>query len=256
MVRDGLLSTKCMRDTISRAYPTEFGACAIITAMRVYNDYPEVFEFDSRDSASGSTWWNTLGSRWVRVNLITDCLGNTVGDSRSSQDLTGGADRELLSVLRADADVVLIGGETVRSELDCIPRNKDVVIVSKSGNVPLRAISRARGRITVLHDRSATAPSPANGIALRQFTGAAIIKAVRALGYEKIVCEGGPTLARNLLKAQVVDEWCQTLSPKLGQRIPELVAPDFGGTLVSVAHDDDGYRYLRWSRSGAPLMST
>ena len=224
--------------------------------MKVSNDYPAVFEFDSRDSESASTWWNNLGDRWVRVNLITDCLGNTVGDSRSSRDLTGGADRDLLSALRAEADVILIGGETVRTEKDSIPRNKDVVIVSKSGNVPLSAISRARGRITVLHDRSASAPSPANGVVLRQFTGAAIIKAVSALGYRKIVCEGGPTLARNLLKAQVVDEWCQTLSPKLGQRVPDLVAPDFGGTLFNVAHDDDGYRYLRWRRNGAPLLTT
>ena len=76
-----------MRDTISRAYLTESDACAIIEAMKVYNDYPDVFEFDSRDSASGSSWWNTLGARWVRVNLITDCLGNTVGESRTSQDL-------------------------------------------------------------------------------------------------------------------------------------------------------------------------
>jgi len=224
--------------------------------MKVSNDYPAVFEFDSRDSESASNWWNNLGDRWVRVNLITDCLGNTVGDSRSSRDLTGGADRDLLSALRAEADVILIGGETVRTETDSIPRNKDVVIVSKSGNVPLSAISRARGRITVLHDRSASAPSPASGVVLRQLTGAAIIKTVSALGYRKIVCEGGPTLARNLLKAQVVDEWCQTLSPKLGQRVPDLVVPDFGGTLVNVAHDDDGYRYLRWRRNGAPLLTT
>jgi riboflavin biosynthesis pyrimidine reductase len=245
-----------MRDTISRAYPTEPCSSVIIADMRVSNDYPEVFEFDSRDLASDSTWWNTLGDRWVRVNLITDCLGNTVGESRSSRDLTGGADRDLLSALRDAADVLLIGGETVRSEVDCIPRNKDVVIVSKSGNVPLRAISRARGRITVLHGRTGTPPTPTNGVVIRQFTGEAIIKAVRALGYEKILCEGGPTLAQKLVDARLVDEWCLTISPKLGQRIPELVAPDFGGVFSAVAHDDEGFRYLRHSRNGAPLMST
>jgi riboflavin biosynthesis pyrimidine reductase len=224
-------------------------------AMKVYNDYPNVFEFESRDTRTASTWWDTIGDRWVRVNLITDCLGNTVGDSRSSRDLTGGADRDLLTAMRAGADVILLGGETVRAEADSIPRNKDVVIVSKSGNIPLSAISRARGRITVLHGKSASVPSATTGVVLGRFTGAAIVKAVRALGYQKIVCEGGSTLARNLRDAQVVDEWCQTLSPKLGKRIPELVAPDFGGTLVNVAHDDAGYRYLRWRRNGAPLVS-
>ena len=130
------------------------------------------------------------------------------------------------------------------------------MIVSKTGNIPLSAVARARGRITVLHGRSGNPPSPTDGVVLRQFTGEAIIQAVRALGYRKIVCEGGPTLVTTLVDAQVVDEWCQTLSPKLGQRIPDLVAPDFGGTLVNVAHDDDGYRYLRQSRNGAPRMSS
>jgi riboflavin biosynthesis pyrimidine reductase len=224
--------------------------------MKISNDYPEVFEFDSRDSVSGQTWWNTLGDKWVRVNLITDALGNTVGGSRSSRDLTGGADRDVLAALRAEADVILIGGETVRSEPDCIPRKGDVVIVSNSGNIPLSAISRARGRITVLHGRNGNPPSPTNGVVLKEFTGGAIIKAVRALGYKKIVCEGGPSLAHKLVEAGVVDEWCQTLSPKLGQRIPELVAADFGGVLRNVAHDDEGYRYLRRSHNGAPLIST
>jgi riboflavin biosynthesis pyrimidine reductase len=243
-----------MRDTISRAYPTESRGRPIIIVMKISNDYPEVFDFDSRDSVSTQTWWNTLGDEWVRVNLITDSLGNTVGSSRSSSDLTGGGDRDLLAALRAEADVIIVGGETVRIETDCIPRNKDVVIVSKSGNIPLSAIARARGRITVLHGRSANPPSPTDGVVLRQFTGGAIIQAVRALGYRKIVCEGGPKLVTTLVDAQVIDEWCQTLSPKLGQRIPHLVAPDFGGTLVNVAHDDDGYRYLRQSRNGAPRM--
>lgn len=224
--------------------------------MKISNDYPEVFEFDSRESVSGQTWWNTLGDKWVRVNLITDALGNTVGGSRSSRDLSGGADRDVLAALRAEADVILIGGETVRAEPDCIPRNNDVVIVSNSGNIPLSAIARARGRITVLHGHSGNPPSPTSGVVLKEFTGNAIIKAVRALGYKKIVCEGGPSLAQLLVDDGVVDEWCQTISPKLGQRIPELVAPDFGGVLRNVAHDDEGYRYLRHRRNGAPLISS
>jgi riboflavin biosynthesis pyrimidine reductase len=223
--------------------------------MKISNDYPRVFEFDSRDSVSGQSWWNTLGDEWIRVNLITDSLGNAVGDTLSSRDLTGGADRDVLAALRAEADVILIGGKTVRTELDCIPRNCDVVIVSKSGDVPLSAISKARGRVTVLHGRAGNPPGATNSVVLQQFTGGAIIKAVKALGYKKIVCEGGPSLARKLVDAGVVDEWCQTLSPKLGQRIPELVVTDFGGVLRNVAHDDEGYRYLRRSRNGAPLIS-
>lgn len=219
------------------------------------NDYPEVFVFDSHDSIAAQNWWDTLGDEWVRVNLITDSLGNAVGPSGSSSDLSGGADRQMLAALRAEADVILLGGETVRAEPDCLPRNRDVVIVSKTGNVPLSTITKARGRVTVLHGRSASAPSATRGIVLRQFTGEAIIKAVRALGYRKIVCEGGPTIARCLVDAGLVDEWCQTVSPRVGQPGAEPRLPQFGGILVNIAHDNDGFRYLR-HRNGAPQIST
>jgi riboflavin biosynthesis pyrimidine reductase len=220
--------------------------------MRIDNDYPEVFAVDSQNSTDLKQWWDTLGPQWVRVNLVSDTLGNTVGATGSSSDLTGGGDRAALNALRELADVVLIGGATVRAEPDSVPRTGDVVIVSRSGDVPLAAIKRARGTITVLHAQSGSAPRATTGVVLARFTGAAIIAAVRKLGYTRIVCDGGLTLIGKLLDANVIDEWCQTLSPKLGVRTPGLTVPDVGGTLSNVAHDADGYRYTRRRLGGAP----
>jgi riboflavin biosynthesis pyrimidine reductase len=220
--------------------------------VRILNDYPEVFAVDSQNSTDLMEWWDTLGNEWVRVNLVTDALGNTVGETGSSSDLSGPTDRAALTALRNLADVVLIGGATVRAEPDSIPRNGDVVIVSRSGNVPISAIKRARGTVTVLHGRSGVAPTATTGMALSQFTGAAIIAAVRKLGYARIVCEGGLTLIDTLLAANVVDEWCQTLSPRAGVRALGLTAPDVGGSLSNLAHDADGYRFTRRSVGGAP----
>jgi hypothetical protein len=62
----------------------------------------------------------------------------------------------------------------------------------------------------------------------------------------------GLTLIHTLLDADVVDEWCQTLSPKLGVSTPGLTAPDVGGSLSNVAHDADGYHYTRRRLGGAP----
>jgi riboflavin biosynthesis pyrimidine reductase len=224
--------------------------------MQIQNDYPEVFVVDSQNSTDLKEWWDTLGPEWVRVNLVSDTLGNTVGDTGSSSDLSGLGDRATLSALRDLADVVVIGGATVRAEPDSIPRTGDVVIVSKSGDIPLTAIKRARGKVTVLHSRSGAAPRATTGIVLAQFTGSAIIAAVRKLGYARIVCEGGLTLIGKLLEAGLVDEWCQTLSPKLGVHSPGLVVPDVGGSLSNVAHDSDGYRYTRRRLSGAPQNTT
>lgn len=220
--------------------------------MKISNDYPEVFTVDSQNSTDLREWWDTLGNEWVRVNLVTDTLGNTVGENGSSADLSSPVDRSALTALRELADVVIIGGATVRAEPDSVPRRGDVVIVSKSGDIPLNAIKRARGKVTVLHGKTGTAPKATTGVVLSQFTGTAIINAVRKLGYSRIVCDGGLTLIDKLLDAKVVDEWCQTLSPKLGVRAPGLVAPDVGGSLTNVAHDADGFRYTRRRLGGAP----
>jgi len=221
-------------------------------SVRISNDYPDVFAVDSQNSTDLMEWWDTLGTEWVRVNLVTDALGNTTGENGSSSDLSGPVDRAALTALRQLADVVVIGGATVRAEPDSIPRNGDVVIVSQSGNVPINAIKRARGNVTVLHGRSGVAPSATTGVVLPNFTGAAIIAEVRKLGYSRIVCEGGLTLIDTLLAANVVDEWCQTLSPTIGVRSPGLTAPDVGGSLSNLAHDADGYRYTRRRIGGAP----
>lgn len=229
---------------------------AKLLSMRINNDFPEVFTVDSENSTDLTTWWDTLGPAWVRVNLVTDTLGNTVGASGSSNDLTGGADRAVLTALRHLADVVLIGGATVRAEPNSIPRKGDVVIVTQSGDIPLEAIKRARGKVTVLHAASASVPPATTGVVLSRFTGAAIVRTVRKLGYSRILCDGGLSLISKLLDDNVVDEWCQTLSPKLGVAIPGLVAPIVGGELTNVAHDSDGFRYTRRALRGAPRKAS
>ena len=220
--------------------------------MQVNNDFPEVYQLDASDAPSVQTWWNTLGAKWVRVNIVTDTLGNVVGASGTSRDLSGGADRDILRALRNLSDVVVLGGATVRAEPDAIPRKPHVVIVSRTGDVPLDALTRARGRITILHGRGATIPEVAHGIVLREFTGDAIVTAIRKLGYKRIVVEGGPTLASLVLRSGLVDELCQTISPQLGIRVPDLAMSEVSGVLTNVAHDDAGFRYTRRVPNGAP----
>lgn len=222
-----------------------------MNGMKLVNDYPLVNVIDTNDDEAMRHWVDTLGESWVRLNLVTDTLGHTVGASGSSSDLSGGADRAVLSALREVADVVVIGGETVRREPDAVPRSRPVVVVSKSGDVPFTAIQRARGGMTVLHSASVSSPAGTTGIALPRFSGAAIVRAVRSLGHSAILCEGGATIATTLLKARVVDEVCLTISPRVGDpHGPALGSVE--GTTVSIAHDDDGFRYVRRRPDGAP----
>lgn len=224
--------------------------------MLVHTDFPYGIAFDTLNRDAARLWWDTAGDEWVRVNVITDALGHAVGASGTSQDLTGGADRALLLALRDLADVVVLGGATVRAEPLSVPRDTPLVIVSRSADVPAAAIDRAHGGITVLHHSSASAPEGTTGMVLSRFTGSAIVKALHQLGHRRIVVEGGLTVIEQFLKSNVVTEWCQTVSPFPGEQSADVVVPTVTGTLTLMAHDDSGFRYTRRLVDGAPRTST
>lgn len=224
--------------------------------MLVHTDFPYGIAFDTLNREATRAWWDTAGDDWVRVNLITDALGHTIGSSGTSQDLTGGADRALLLALRELADVVVLGGATVRAEPLSVPRDKPLVIVSRTADVPDSAIDRAHGGVTILHHKSSTVPDGAQSVVLPRFTGQAILKAIHGLGHRKIVVEGGLTLINQLLSAGLVTEWCQTISPTPGEQAADVVVPSIDGTLSLMAHDDSGFRYTRRVLDGAPRKST
>ena len=223
--------------------------------MLVHTDFPYGIAFDTRNRDAAKLWWDTRGDDWIRVNVITDALGHIVGSSGTSQDLTGGADRALLLALRDVADVVVLGGSTVRAEPLSVPREKPVVIISRSANIPDLTIDRAHGGITVLHHPSATVPEGVTGVPISRFTGATLVKAIHALGHRKIVVEGGLTIINLFLAAGSVTEWCQTVSPIPGQQSADVVVPTVTGQLTLMAHDDSGFRYTRRLVDGAPTKA-
>lgn len=220
--------------------------------MLVHTDFPYGIAFDTLNRDAAKLWWDTRGDDWVRINVVTDALGHAVGPSGTSADLTGGADRALLLALRELADVVVLGGATVRAEPLSVPRGTPVVVVSRSANIPESVVDRAGGGLTVLHHSSATPPPGAEGMVLARFTGSAILKALHSLGHRKIVVEGGLTVINQFVSAGVVTEWCQTVSPNPGEQSAEVVVPTISGELTLMAHDDSGFRYTRRLVDGAP----
>lgn len=221
--------------------------------MYVHTDFPYGQAIDANDVDAARAWWGGPDDTWVRANIVTDAQGNPVDADGTSGGLTGGADRALLTALRAVADVVVLGGATVRAEPESVPRDRPVVIVSRSGDVPRSAIERARTGITMLHHRSAEIPAGVTGIVLPRFTGTSIVAALTQLGHRRVVVEGGATLLRTMLQSRSITEWCQTISPHLS-RSPSLPAPlEPGGILTMSAHDTAGFRYTRRTLNGAPV---
>ena len=71
----------------------------------------------------------------VRLNMITSLTGSAVGGDGTSETLTGGADRLILSAIRAAADAVIVGAQTVRAESYLLPRSATLAVVTRSGSL-------------------------------------------------------------------------------------------------------------------------
>ncbi len=211
--------------------------------MTLHMDYPFSGTLDSFDEFA-DVWVESDDFTWVWTNVITNEDGIMVGSSGTSADLTGGYDRRILHLLRASADIVLLGAQTVRSEPLAIPRDIPVAIVSRSVIPPDGALSRATaGLVMITTDQSGAASDDYTVVRIPLMSGDDIVHSLRELGFHRILCEGGADLFATLLASNLIDRWYQTVAPDVrsdgGIACP---VPESGAPLLE-AHDDDGYVY-------------
>lgn len=203
-------------------------------------------------------------ARWLRLNFIASVNGSVAGPDGTSESLTNRTDRRILGVIRRAADIVLVGASSVRTEGYFLPRTAPLAILTGSGDLTGHRIpvDVEAGRIVVL------CPPEAIGTLHASLGGAAVevvelagpridpavaVAALHRLGHSSIVCEGGPTLAAELLEADLVDELCLSMSPQL---LP-LRAPMLTGLAVArpvrleqLLLDDESTLYARWVLRG------
>ena len=180
---------------------------------------------------------------WILVDMVTSLDGAITIDGRSG-GLGGEADRAVFRHLRGVCDAVLVGAATVRTEnygsvvVDDATRDArrargqepwpSLVIVS--GSLALEptaraftdAVERGAPRPIVLttahaHARSRALDDVAEIIECgdTELDLVAAMGALGARGMRVLTCEGGPILNGHLLTADLVDEWCWTVSPLL-----------------------------------------
>ncbi|MDM7831347.1 dihydrofolate reductase family protein [Cellulomonas edaphi] len=179
-------------------------------------------------------------ARLVRANMITTLDGGGTGPDAVTGSINGPADLRVFQVLRSLAEVVLVGGGTVRQEryraLDVpkhlagqrarrgLPEHIELAVVSRSGALPDELLDAGRPPFVV------TAPGCPVLDPLRERLGAdhvvvsggpegvdlaAALDALAALGLGRVLTEGGPSLLGQLVDAGLVDELCLTWSPVL-----------------------------------------
>jgi riboflavin biosynthesis pyrimidine reductase len=196
-------------------------------------------EPDERTLAALYTYPAPGTGGWVRVNMISTLDGGATGADGRSGSLNGDADLRVFRVLRAAADVVLIGAGTARAEgygsLD-VPAGLvaaraargqatrlELAVVSATGDLPAALLDSDHPPLVVtIADRPGLD-------ALRARIGrdrvvvagegrvdlAAALAALAARGLVRVLAEGGPRLLGELLDAGLVHELCLTWSPQL-----------------------------------------
>jgi len=182
------------------------------------------------------------GGLQVRANMVTTVDGAATGANHVSGSINGPADFRVFRVLRALADVVLVGAGTARGErytaLD-VPDGLEaarasrgrapeiaLAIVTATGDVPDRLLDADRPPLLL------TTGSNPSLDRLRERVGAdrvvvadggvpgavdprAAVAALADRGLRHVLTEGGPRLLAQLVDADLVDELCLTWSPQL-----------------------------------------
>lgn len=218
---------------------------------------------------------------WVRSNFISSVDGGATADGKSGA-LAGPGDRTLFQLMRALADVVLVGAGTVRIE------NYGGVQLSVAGRqarqargqaeVPPIAIVTQSGRLErdmLVFTHTEVAPlvltCTAAAAATRHYLGdaavvldcsgadpgavdmAVLLAALASRGLRRVLTEGGPRLHSSFIEADLLDELCLTLAPTVvgGQARRIATGPGQVHTPMRRAHllaDDAGYLYTRYVR--------
>jgi riboflavin biosynthesis pyrimidine reductase len=148
------------------------------------------------------------------------------------------ADRALLRELRTAVDAILVGTSTLRAEryanlLDADQRahraaaglepEPVVATISRRLDLPahLPLLAEPTARVQVYTEAEGEVGGRGAGVAVHRFapgglTMHAVLEHLRAeRGARAVLCEGGPTLLRELVAAGCVDDLMLTLSPML-----------------------------------------
>ena len=215
---------------------------------------------------------------WLRANMVASVDGAATDGART-EGLGGPADRRLLSLLRALADVVIVGAATVRAEgygpvrprewwgdlrkdrtpappLAIISRSLDFdfeapvfteaitpTIVVTCPSAPVERVRACEKRAEVITTGGEWADAA---------DAAAALDALAERGLVRQLTEGGPRLLAEFAAAERVDELCLTMSPQLtaGDAARVLNGPAIPPMPLRLGHvlEEDDFVFLRYVR--------
>jgi 5-amino-6-(5-phosphoribosylamino)uracil reductase len=159
------------------------------------------------------------GRPHVALNFVMTADGRV--SFRGRADIGTRTDRALMFHLRSLADAVMIGAGTLRVDpfapsVKGRDRQPLAIVVSRTCELPLENLFFAHPGERLVATATGAAPSAvaavrAAGAQVEAFGDADVdlgrlLRAIRDRGVRFLLCEGGPTLAGQLLARQLVDE--------------------------------------------------
>lgn len=237
------------------------------------------------DPALASLYAYPSGGRWLRANMVSTLDGAATGPDGKTGSINNEADHRVFVLLRALADVVVVGAGTARAEgygrvqpfVDALasfragrPAAPALVLVSRSAGLPLKLATpreeTEQGGDVLLATCEAAEAEALD--AAREALGddkvlvlgddavdlAALVDRLVERGLPNMLTEGGPRLLRDMVSAGVIDEICLTVVPHLiGGEHPRIL--DGNGVSAPMSPrlllEADGTLLGRWSRSRA-----
>lgn len=229
-------------------------------------------------------------ARWLRANMVASLDGAATVEGRSG-GLSNEADQQIFAMLRAHADVILVGAGTARAEgyapvrpeseglrwawlRDGRPPSPPIAVITRALDLDLDsalvADTHPHARTIIITTgsarpgrRAAAAARNAEVIVAGE-SSVDLVAAVDALaerGHQRISCEGGPHLLAQLADAGLLDELCLTVSPLMaGPGADRIVTgglpmPGGGAKRFTLAHalEDESYLLCRYVRPAPPL---
>lgn len=217
---------------------------------------------------------------WVRTNFVATLDGSAQGDDGRSGSINTPSDQRVFATLRAHADVVLVGAQTVRIEgyraIDLAPWQLDLRRRLGRQPFPLLAIISAsldldqaiaptgdhEGPVLIMttddHLEDELSRWRSVGIEVITFADhqvpvAAAVAHLVHRGCPRILSEGGAGLNHRLLDAGVVDDVCLTLSARMvggdgGRTVAGApLVPNPTLELAHLLHADDGAVFTRYT---------
>ena len=227
-----------------------------------------------------------MGRPWLVLNMVTAVDGRVTDRAGRAGGFSGPADRELFLAIRTLADVIVVGAGTARAENYGPPRAPEgqaaeqrqargqqpaprLAVVTRSLNLDpdARLVQQEdpdhRPIVLTTEGALSYAPDTAERLAAHADVHVAGEKSVvlkRALQIlhadvwaRVVLAEGGPTVNGQLFAADLVDELCLTLAPRvMGDDGPTLLGSDtsFGPVDLALSRifEHDAYLFLRYTK--------